>query len=51
MLTRRVHAALRQRTALVRVVFAMNAMLFVAAVLALLLMIYLFVALLRPEWF
>jgi K+-transporting ATPase KdpF subunit len=29
----------------------MNAVLLVAAVLALLLMIYLFVALLRPEWF
>jgi K+-transporting ATPase KdpF subunit len=29
----------------------MNAVLFVAAVLALLLIIYLFVALLRPEWF
>jgi K+-transporting ATPase KdpF subunit len=29
----------------------MNAVLLVATVLALLLMIYLFVALLRPEWF
>ncbi len=29
----------------------MNAVLLIAAVLALLLLIYLFVALLRPEWF
>jgi K+-transporting ATPase KdpF subunit len=42
---------LRQPTALAGVDWVMNAVLLVAAVLALLLMIYLFAALLRPEWF